>query len=47
MWKKAIWPLLLILVLILALAGAVYYYERQWGADGPFPDEEHHGHQQH
>ena len=44
MWKKALLPLLLIAALVLALIAGAYYYERRWGEEGPFPDDEHHGH---
>jgi hypothetical protein len=40
MLKKALIPVLLILAAILLLAGGMYWYEQEWGLDGPWPGEE-------
>lgn len=41
--KKVLTPILLILGLIVVLAGAAWFYEQQWGLDGPFPSQHQHG----
>jgi hypothetical protein len=40
--KKVLLPLLLFLALIVLLAGAISWYEKYWGADGPFHSDHHH-----
>ena len=40
--KRALIPIVLILLAIAALAALSYLYENKWGIDGPFPDEHHH-----
>jgi len=40
--KKALMPLLLIAAGILVLAAAAYWYEQEYGADGPFQSQHHH-----
>ena len=40
--KKALLPILLILAAIAVLAGINYWYEKNWGIEGPFPSEHHH-----
>ena len=35
-------PILLILAAIFLLAGAAYWYEQNWGLEGPFPDTHNH-----
>jgi hypothetical protein len=42
--KRALLPILLILLAIAALAALSYWYERNWGMEGPFQDEHHHRH---
>jgi len=41
---KALRPILWILAAVLLLAAAAYWYEKKWGAEGPFEDNHHHGH---
>jgi hypothetical protein len=42
MFRKALVPLLIVLAVILLLAAAAYWYEQNWGLQGPFPSEHHH-----
>ena len=42
MFKKVLLPLLLILVSIVLLSAAAYWYESKWGSEGPFPSHHHH-----
>ncbi len=39
MLKKALIPVLLILLAILLLAGAAYWYEQKYGLEGPFQSD--------
>ncbi len=40
--KKALGPILWMLLAIALLAAAAYWYEQKWGLEGPFPAEGHH-----
>jgi hypothetical protein len=42
MFKKTMMPILLTLVAIILLAAVAYWYEQNWGLNGPFPSEHHH-----
>ena len=41
--KKALLPLLLIVVAILAFAAVGYWYNQRYGAEGPFESQHYHG----
>jgi hypothetical protein len=40
--KRALLPILLILLAIGLLIAFSYWYEQRWGIEGPFPCEHHH-----
>jgi len=42
MFKKTLIPILLTLAAIVLLTAVAYWYEQNWGLDGPFPAEDHH-----
>jgi hypothetical protein len=42
MFKKALVPVLLLMLAILLLAALAYWYESKYGLEGPFPSEHHH-----
>jgi hypothetical protein len=40
--KRAVLPILLILLAVALLAALSYWYEQRWGIEGSFPHEHHH-----
>ncbi len=40
--KRALLPILLVLMAIAVLAALNYWYEQHWGIEGPFQNEHHH-----
>lgn len=43
--KRALLPLLLLLVAVVVLGVLTYWYEQRWGIRGPFATEHHHHHE--
>jgi hypothetical protein len=41
--KRALVPLILIFAGVVLLIAAAWFYERQWGSDGPFQSGHQHG----
>jgi hypothetical protein len=40
--KRALLPILLMLLAVAVLAALTYWYEQRWGIEGTFPDDHHH-----